>query len=101
MITVEEKTDGTQVWLTNEGDYTFVPLSSLRAGDRLEADHRRPQATVLNRADLDDLATMAPNPAEIFVRVRSATPEDRAKPTRLGQGGGRDDGQGPRAGGGR
>lgn len=89
MITVEEKEDGTQVWTHPlEGDYTFVPLDTLHPGDRLEADHRRPQEQVLTPADLADLATAGPDPAEIFVRVRSATPADRAKPPRSGQQGG-------------
>jgi hypothetical protein len=92
MITVEEKEDGTQVWTHElEGDYTFVLLSTLRPGDRLEADHKRTQARVLSRADLDDFAATGATPAEIYVRVRSATPADRVKPTRPrepGQGGG-------------
>lgn len=90
MITVDEKTDGTQVW-TNplEGDYTFVPLSTLSPGDRLEVDHRRQVAVVLTPPILNDLALAGPDPDEILVRVRSATPADRGKPSRPrgGQGG--------------
>lgn len=88
MITVELKEDGTEVWTHPlEGDYTFVPLSTLRPGDRLEVDHTRQVAVVLTPPILNDLALAGPNPAEILVRVRSATPADRAKPRRGGPGG--------------
>ena len=88
MITVDRKTDGTEVWLNTEGDYTFVPLSTLHPGDKLEADHTRPSERVLTPADLADLATMGPDPTQILVRVRNARPADRAKPSKPGQGGG-------------
>lgn len=104
MITVDEKTDGSQVWKNVEGDYTFEPLSTLHPGDKLEADHQRPNEIVLRPADLEDLATAGPDPTQIFVRVRSATPADRAKPSRGpgqggGSGGGRGNPQTPAAGG--
>jgi hypothetical protein len=87
MITVEEKEDGTQVWAHPlEGDYTFIQLSELHPGDRLEADHRRLRAHVITPADLQDFATAGPDPSAILVRARSATPADRAKPPRRGQG---------------
>ncbi len=79
-VTVEEKTDGTQVWTAPEGDYVFVSLSTLNPGDRLEADHRRPQPQVLTRPDLDDFATVGGAPSTIYVRVRNATDADRRKP---------------------
>lgn len=85
MITVDQKQDGTQVWTNVEGDYTFVPLSTLHPGDLLEADHTRPSARVLTPADLADLATAGPDPTQILVRVRNATPADRAKPSKPGQ----------------
>ena len=58
MITVETKTDDSEVWDNPDdgGVYTFVPLSTLRNGDRLEADHTRPGAVVLTPALLADLA---------------------------------------------
>lgn len=83
MITVDEKEDGTEVWTHPlEGDYTFVPLSTLSPGDRLEVDHTRQVAVVLTPPILNDLALAGPDPTEILVRVRSATPTDRAKPSR-------------------
>lgn len=82
MITVREKSDGTQVWHTKEGSYVFVPLDTLNPGDRLEADHTRPQPHVLTRQDLDDFATTSSSPSNIFVRVRNASPQDIAKPPR-------------------
>ena len=101
MIRVEEKVDGTQVWThLLEGDYTFVPLSTLRPGDRLEADHRRPEEQVLSQADLNDFATAGTDPEQIMVRVRNATPADRAKPRReRGQGPGNNPGNNPRGNG--
>jgi hypothetical protein len=100
VITVEEKEDGTQVWTADEGEYTFVQLSTLHAGDRLEVDHRRTQARVLSQADINGFATTGPDPAEIFVRVRSATPADKAKPRRGGPGGGGQGGGNPQGQGG-
>lgn len=105
MITVDEKQDGTEVWThEREGDYTFVPLSTLSPGDRLEVDHTRQVAVVLTPPILNELALAGPNTAEIFVRVRSATPADRGKPSRPrpgqgGQGGGGRGAQGPGRGG--
>jgi len=84
MITVQRKTDDTEVW-TNPDDggiYTFVPLSTLRNGDRLEVDRIRPGQVVLTTPLRAELALAGPNPSEILVRVRDATPADRGKPNR-------------------
>jgi hypothetical protein len=82
MITVESKTDFTQVW-TNPSDggvYTFVRLSTLSPGDQLAIDRIRPGVVVLTPPLLASLATAGPDPTKIFVRVRDASPADRAKP---------------------
>jgi hypothetical protein len=82
VIVVEENTDDTQIWDNphDGGVYTFVPLSTLSPGDRLEVDNLRQVAVVLTPPIINTLRIAGVADSTVFVRVRNATPADRNKP---------------------
>lgn len=82
MIKVEENTDDTQLWDNPQdgGVYTFVPLSTLSPGDRLEVDRLRQTAVVLTPPIIATLRIPGAADSSVFVRVREATEADRKKP---------------------
>jgi hypothetical protein len=82
LITVDENTDDTQLWENPQdgGVYTFVPLSTLSPGDRLEVDRLRQTAVVLTPPIINTLRIPGAADSTVYVRVREATPADRGKP---------------------